>query len=259
MLQLFKGAGDVARGCGVLFAHPRFLVWLIAPAVATLLVIAGVIWGVLALSDPAVAWVAVRLPDWMAGWVSGLLRFLVIGGLAIAGFLVFVTVAGLLAGPFCEILSEAVEEQVTGRPAPGFSLSGFVRGLVAGVIHAIRRLLVYLFTLVLVLILSAIIPVIGPLLAIALGAYFAASSAAYDCFDAVLARRLWPYRKKLEYLRAHRGRTLGVGATTTVLFLVPVVNLFALGLGATGATLAFLDLEDRQAGRPGQVGRAQAL
>jgi uncharacterized protein involved in cysteine biosynthesis len=94
-----------------------------------------------------------------------------------------------------------------------------------------------------VFVLGAIIPVIGPAIAFALGAYFAGSSAAYDCFDAIHARRLWSYRQKLDFLRAHRGRTLGVGGATAGLMLVPIVNLCALGVGATGATLAVIDLE----------------
>ncbi len=61
------------------------------------------------------------------------------------------------------------------------------------------------------------------------------------------ARRLWSYRQKLDFLRAHRGRTLGVGAATAGLMLIPVLNLFALGLGATGATLAVIDLEQTRA------------
>lgn len=246
MFQLLRGAGDVARGGSYLLAHPRLLVYLLAPALVTLLIVGAVIWGVTALSDPALAWVAAHLPGWLS-WVESVLRVIVVGGLALAGFLVFVTISGLLAGPFCEMLSEAVEEQVTGRPAPGFSMGGFARGMVMGIVHAVRRLLIYLATLVLVFVLGAIIPVIGPAIAFALGAYFAGSSAAYDCFDAIHARRMWSYRQKLDFLRAHRGRTLGVGGATAGLMLVPVVNLCALGVGATGATLAVIDLERTRA------------
>lgn len=242
MIEVVRGAGDVARGGRVLLSRPRLLVWVIAPALVTLLVVAGVIWGVLALAEPAVAWVAAHLPAFLAGWVSRILRVLVIGGLALAGYVVFVSVTGILAGPFCEMLSEAIEEHVTGRPSPGFSLVAFVRGLMAGLAHALRRLLVFLFGLALVAVLAAVVPVVGPAVAIAVGGYLAATSAAYDCFDAVFARRLWPYRRKLEFLRAHRGRTLGLGGAVAALLLVPGINLIALGVGASGATLAALDL-----------------
>jgi CysZ protein len=244
-MELVKGVGDLARGFRFLSANPRLWGWVIAPAIITLLVIAAVIWGVLSVTDPAVTWVAERLPSWLQGWVGGLLRALVIVGLSVGGFLVFVTLAGLVAGPFCELLSEAVEERVTGVAGPGFSLSALVRGLVVGAIHAMRRLFLYLFTIALVFVLGSVIPLVGPALALALGAYFTATSAAYDCFDAVLGRRLWPYRDKIRFLRAHRARTFGLGAGVAGLLLVPVVNLAALGVGAVGATLAVLDLERR--------------
>src|SRR5687767_6141704 len=99
MVQLFRGAGDVARGARFVFARPRLLAWVAAPALVTLLVIAAVVWAVVHLADPAVAWVAGHLPEFLAGWVSGLLRVFVVAGLVVIGFLVFVSVAGVLAGP----------------------------------------------------------------------------------------------------------------------------------------------------------------
>jgi CysZ protein len=242
-MQLLAGAGDAARGLRFLMAHPRLLVWVVAPAVLTLLVIVGVIWGVLALSAPAVAWIAAASPSWLESWLAGILRVFVVAGLSVVGFLVYVSLSGVLAGPFCEVLSEKVEERVTGAPAPGFSAVAFARGLLLGVLHALRRLAIYLVALGLIFLLGALIPGVGHVIAAAVGFYLAARTAAYDCYDAVFSRRLWRYRRKAEYLRAHRGRTLGLGAAVAGLLLIPFFNLVALGLGAAGATLAFLDLE----------------
>jgi CysZ protein len=200
---------------------------------------------VVALSAPAVAWIAAGAPDWLGSWLSGFLRVVVVAGLSVIGFLVYVSLSGVLAGPFCEMLSESVEERVTGKAAPGFSLLALARGLLLGVLHAARRLAIYLLALGLVFLLGALIPGIGHLVAGAVGFYLAAKTAAYDCYDAVFGRRLWRYRQKTDYLRAHRGRTLGLGAAVAALLLIPFLNLLALGLGAAGATLAFLDGERR--------------
>ncbi|HLU68322.1 MAG TPA: EI24 domain-containing protein [Kofleriaceae bacterium] len=242
---LVRGATDVARGFHYLMAHPRLWGWVVAPAILTLILIIAIIAGVLALIAPAVAWVAVLVPDFLEGWVGGVLRLLVVVGLASAGFVVYVSVSGMLAGPFCELLSESIEERVTGKKPPPFSPIAFVRGLVIGIVHSIRRLGVYLATLALVFVLGAALPVVGPAAAMVVGAYLAARASAYDCYDAVLARRGLSYRDKGAYLRAHRGRTVGLGAVVAGLLLVPGVNLVALGLGAAGATLAALDLESR--------------
>jgi CysZ protein len=248
MIELVRGAGDAARGGRFLLGAPGLWIWVVAPALVTLVLLVAIIAGAVWLIDPVVGWLAAHLPETVAGWVGGLLRFLVIVALVIFGFVMFVSLAGVLAGPFCEILSEKVEEQVTGRPAP--DAGNFVVGLVTGLAHSVRRLVVSLFGLVLVMALSSFIPIVGGIIAAAVAFYLAGTSAAYDCFDAVHSRRSWSYRRKVEYLRAHRGRTLGLGCATTALLLVPVVNLMALGVGATGATLAVLDIE-RRAGAPG--------
>jgi CysZ protein len=94
-----------------------------------------------------------------------------------------------------------------------------------------------------------LVPVIGTIAALVIGGYFSARAAAYDCYDAVLSRRDLPYDQKAAYLAARRSRTLGLGATTAGLLLVPGVNLLALGVGAAGATLAVLDGDRSAAAR----------
>jgi CysZ protein len=243
MRQLARGARDVARGFRFLGAHPRLWWWVLAPAVVTLVFIVGVIWTVLVVSAPLVAMVTGWAPDFMEPFAGALLRILAVAGLSVVGFLVYVSLSGLFAGPFCELLSERVEEQITGNPSPRFSLFAFVRGLVLGILHAVRRLAVYLFAVGLALAAGSVVPVFGHALGIALAGYFAATTAAWDCYDAVFGRRLWRYRQKQEYLRAHRGRTLGLGAAVAALLLIPFCNLVALGVGSIGATLAWLDVE----------------
>jgi uncharacterized protein involved in cysteine biosynthesis len=89
-------------------------------------------------------------------------------------------------------------------------------------------------------------PVIGTIAAVIVAAWLAAHAAAYDSYDAVLGRRLMPYRGKLAYLAHHRGRTIGLGAAVAGLLFVPGLNLIALGLGAAGATVASLEQRRQQ-------------
>ncbi|HEU5056825.1 MAG TPA: EI24 domain-containing protein [Kofleriaceae bacterium] len=243
MRQLLRGAGDVARGFRFLTAHPRLWWWVLAPAIVTLVFIVAIIWTVLVVSAPLVAMVTGWAPDFMEPFAGALLRVLAVAGLSVVGFLVYVSLSGLFAGPFCEMLSEEVEERVTGTPSPPFSLFAFLRGLVLGILHAVRRLAVYLFAIGLALAAGSVVPVIGHALGIGLAGYFAATTAAWDCYDSIFGRRLWRYRQKQEYLRANRGRALGLGAAVAALLLIPFCNLVALGIGSIGATLAYLDRE----------------
>jgi CysZ protein len=125
-----------------------------------------------------------------------------------------------------------------------------VHGLALALAHGIRRVLASLGALVVVFAVGWV-PVIGTIAAVVATAWFTAHSAAYDCYDAVLARRLMAYRDKLAYLARFRRRTTGLGGAVAVLLFVPGLNLIALGLGAAGATVAALELERRIPVQPG--------
>ncbi len=231
------GFSDLGRGFAFLNKHPRLWGWVLAPALVTLLVMVGLIAGVAYLIDPAVDWLTGWLPGFLQGIASALVWLIAIVGLGAGALLIFVAVVGIVAGPFNEMLSEAIEAKLTGKPGPRFALGAFLRSFAVGVVHGVRRLVVAVMSFLLLFLLG-FIPVIGTIAALGLGFYFTSRSAAYDCYDAVLARRELSYGDKLAYLAQHRGRTLGLGAGVTALLFVPVVNLVALGVGAAGATLA---------------------
>jgi CysZ protein len=260
-VQLLHGVGDVSRGLGALRAHRGLWRWVLAPAVITLALFVALIALVLHLVDPVAGWLVAHLPGWLgsrAGGVAGtLLTTLVTVALSIGGLFVFVAVAGMIAGPFNETLSEHLEARLTGHAPAPFALGAFVRGFATGVVHGVRRLLASLIGLVLVFALGAI-PVVGTIAAALIGMWLAAQNAAYDCYDAVLARRALGYRAKLAYLAHHRQRTLGLGAAVAAMMLVPGVNLVALGLGAAGATLAALEHEQRLVAQPRDRGGPRA-
>lgn len=224
----------------MLRAHPSLWKWLIAPAVISLVLLVAAIVGIVHAVDPLVGWLGGHLPGWLASVAGTLLRLLVLALLATAGLFVFTTVAGLIAGPFCEMLSEHAEALLTGGPSPPFTLRAFAREALVGIAHAIRRLVATLLGVVLVFVVG-FVPVVGTIAAVVLGIWLVATAAAYDCYDAVLARRSMAYRDKLAYLAHYRGRTLGLGLAVAGMLLVPGLNLVALGIGAVGATVATLE------------------
>jgi len=237
--ELARGMADVATGFRFLNAHGRLWGYVVAPAVITVLVLAAAIFGVLHLASPLVAYATGWMPDWIRGIASVLLDIIIVVGLGAGALVIYVAVVGLIAGPFNELLSEAVERAATGEPGPGFSFASFSKGLVLGILHGLRRLGVAILAMIGLFALG-FIPVIGTIAAIVLGAVITARAAAYDCYDAVLSRRELTYAAKLDYLRANRSRTFGLGLAVAGMLIVPGLNLVALGLGAAGATLASL-------------------
>jgi len=242
MSELSTGLHDLGRGFDFVKRHPSLWKWIVAPSLVTLLLLVGAVVGIAALTEPLVTWVTSRLPSFMEAVAGVILTVIVVIGLSLAALLVFVSVAGMIAGPFNELLSEAVEERLTGKKAAPFSLAAFLRGAVLGLLHSVRRIVVSLFG-VLLLFALGLVPVIGQIAAFVVGLWLAGRGAAYDAYDAVLSRRELAYADKLAYLERHRSRSLGLGLAIAGMLLVPFVNFVVLGMGAVAATLAAHDLE----------------
>lgn len=237
MHELAAGVRDVGRGLAALRAHPALWKWVVAPAVVTLVLLVAAIFGIAHAADPAVGWAAAHLPGPLARIAGGLLTVVIVGGLAVAALLVFTAVAGAIAGPFNERLSEHLESALTGQPTAAFSLRAFGHGAALGVAHALRRLAAALAGIVVVFAVG-LVPVVGSVAALGVAAWFAGTAAAYDCYDAVFGRRAMSYRDKQAYLARHRGRSFGLGLAVAGLLLVPGLNLLALAIGSAGATVA---------------------
>lgn len=240
MDTFLAGVRDVQRGFGALRRHPRLWKYVVAPAVITAVLLIAAVIGAVHLLHPIVGWAHAHLPARLADLAGGTI-VLVIGVVLWTGLaIVFVPLVGLIAGPFAERLSEHLESALTGRPAPRSTFADFLRGLALSIAHGLRRLLVSVVGLIVVFAIG-FAPVVGSIAAVIVAAWLASHAAAYDCYDAVLGRRLLPYRGKLAYLAHHRARTMGLGAAVAGMLLVPGLNLFALGLGAAGATVASLE------------------
>lgn len=237
-----RGLADLGRGLAFVRSHARLWKWLVAPALVTLVLLIGLVAGITWLTTPIVAWVSAHVPSFLAGIVGSLVQIIVIAGLGVGAALVFVAVIGMVAGPFNEMLSEEVEQELRGTPSPSVRWSAFVRDALVGVGHALRRLALALVYMVLLFALN-FVPLVGSVAALVIGFYLAAKGTAYDCYDAVLARRNMAYADKVAYLGRTRGRAIGLGAVVTALLFVPVVNVFVLGIGAVGATLAIHEME----------------
>jgi CysZ protein len=240
MSDVVRGVSDAVRGASYLAARPRLWVWIVLPALVSLALLVGIIAGAIALAEPLLERAVAYVPSGYASWAEGGATVILAIVLGAVGFTVFLSAAALIAAPFNEMLSEAIEAQLTGRPGEPFRPVRFVIDVVVGVFHALRRIAIYLVLIAALFVVSVVVPVIGAIVATALGAYVTARFASYDAYDAVWARKRWRYRDKTAYLSQRRWRTIGLGAAIGGLTLVPGLNLVALSIGAAGATLAFL-------------------
>jgi len=237
--ELTGGVMDGVRGASYLVRNPRLWVWVLLPAVIIGVLLFLTIGWLLAFLHGPLARVTSFIPGHWAAHVIEALAGLV---LAVASLSIIISLAALIAGPFNEMLSEAIEEKVTGQPGPKFHLGHFLHDLLIGAIHAIRRIAIYLVTMGLLLLAGIVIPVAGAIVTTAGGAIATARFASYDSYDAVFSRRRMRYRDKMAYLNANLWRTMGLGAVVSAVLLVPGLNLIALSIGAAGATLRSIDV-----------------
>ena len=204
-------------------------------AISSLLFGGAIWWGVNQLerlSQALRGW----LPSWL-GWLDWLLWPL-FGLIAlVALFFSFSVVANLIAAPFNGWLAERVEQIAANEaaaplpPAPRF----YWQDLAKVPFTELRRVLHYLAWLIPLLILS-VLPlssVIAPVLWALYGAWMLAQE--YASYP--LERRGLSLRQQRRWLRQHWPLTLGFGAMTLVLTLIPVVNFLAMPAAVIGATL----------------------
>jgi CysZ protein len=238
--ELVGGIHDGLRGAAYLARHPRLWLWVLAPAIVAAVVLILAIGWITAVVSPWLAGVAAFMPGHWAENVLGLLLKII---LLFLSFTIFLSFAALIAAPFNEMLSESIEEHETGVPGPKFSIVRFLVDLAIGIAHGARRVTVYLLIMAGLFILGIAVPAFGTAAAAVLGAIATARFASYDAYDAIWARRRLKYRAKIEYLRANRFRTLGLGALVGLLLVVPGLNVVGLSIGATAATLRVIACE----------------
>jgi uncharacterized protein involved in cysteine biosynthesis len=165
------------------------------------------------------------------GWIF--LAFSTVAG----GVLLFILLQPLMSAIFCDRLAEVVEKKVR-QTAPRVP---FLASAGKALLHGLLKLALYGLALGIGLALTALLTGIGTLIALGLGAIFLA----YDGFDYPLARRNATFAGKWAYLARHPALALGFGLGAYAVYLVPLAFLVAPPFAAVGATLVFLDDEDR--------------
>jgi uncharacterized protein involved in cysteine biosynthesis len=157
----------------------------------------------------------------------------------LGGAVLFLIAQPLLLAVFVDRLSERVERNVRGAvpTVPFFASAGLA------LVHGLLKLVLYGIALAVGLVLTAATGGAGSLVGIALAGLFLA----FDGFDYPLARRNVTFKGKWAYLLRHPAITIGYGAGATLLYLIPFAVFVAPPFAGVGATLVFMEDEDRKA------------
>lgn len=247
-MEFFRGLAYPFRGFAILRRHPGLARYWLPPIFITLTALVVGTYAAFAYHDDVLnmLW-APPAHDDAAGMALSALHALVRAlAFVLALFAVFALCLGtssIVAAPFNDALSEAIEQREAGRAAPPFSLAALVREVSRTVRLELLKLCVYVAVMGPLLLASWLLPVAGQVLYAGFGALFTSAYLAFDYIDWPASRRGLGIRDRLGVLRERPLRMLGFGAAVWMCLFVPLLNLAFMPLAVAGGTRLFLDLE----------------
>lgn len=252
-LGFVAGAKTFGRAFSVLRSHSELWRWCWLPLalnmvafglaawifLAYLDVLSGLVREALTLADPAHwyewLWVGpLRLLGWLGKWIM-LMIF------ALAVYVLFTLVGGVLSSPFLDVLSERLEWIVTGRVEAG---PGGLRAVLGSAGRALReeaKRVGFLLAMQSLFLALALLPGLQPLVVVA-NLVFAVLFVSLDYTGYVLDRRGIRFRQRRSWIWQHRRAMFGFGATALGTFLIPGLNLLCTPWLVAAGTLLALDV-----------------
>lgn len=248
-----RGVSYAFRGMRfVYFQHLGLVRYWVFPILITGAALFGVFYGAGSWYDDVAGAVWSLFPEsWSdtSGWTGGLLRALrwllgLFAGIAITllGLIVVFLLSSIVAAPFNDALSEAVEDILTGRRAAPFSFRRMIADVVRTIRLEILKVVVYVGVIGPIFVVSFLVPGVGQLVSLAAFA-LTAVYLGVDYIDWPAARRDWSVGDRVAFVRRQLPAVAGFGSGVWVLLFIPLVNLLFMPAAVAGGTMLFVDLE----------------
>ncbi len=239
LADLVRGAGYVWRGLRIVF-RPGLRRFAVAPVLVSVVVFAAVVVIAMRGFDVLVEHLLPAADVWWQAVLHALMWVFFALTTVLVVYFCFTIVANLIAAPFNGWLAEAVERQLTGigdSRAPG--LARLLKDMPRALLNELRKFLYYLTRLLPVLILFWLpgAQILAPLVWVLVISWLLA----VEYVDYPMSNRGHLLKDVRRYLADRRMLSLGFGAMTLALTLVPVVNLVIMPAAVAGATALWLE------------------
>ncbi len=249
-----RGLSYALRGAHfVYFSHPRLARYWLAPILITGGALLSAFYGAGTLYDDLGDAVWSLFPQsWeeATGFVGGLvtaLRWLIelVSGILIAlfGLVLVFLLSSVVAAPFNDALSEAVEHILTGGQAPPFSFGRMMADIVRTIRLEVGKVLLYAVIIGPMFLASFFIPGVGQVISI-VGFALTAIYLGVDYIDWPAARRNWSVGDRVAFTKRQLPAVAGFGTGVWVLLFIPLVNLFFMPAAVAGGTMLFVAMTD---------------
>jgi CysZ protein len=235
LTDITKGTQTLARGIRLL-NRPGVRAYAIMPLLINLLLFGALLWYGYHLFLPLVSWLMSYVPSFLDFLEWFIWLFFVLMS-AITVFFLFTPVANIIGAPFNALMSEKIEEILTGNPPA--SDSSFWQVVVDSIGSQLRKL-VYIMLWALGLFLFSLIPVLN-LAAPVLWFIFGSWLLSLEYLDYPMGNHDLTFSEQKRRLSERRGLAMGFGGAVMVMTSIPVVNFFAMPVAVAGATLLWVE------------------
>lgn len=150
---------------------------------------------------------------------------------------VFSTVANWIAAPFNGLLSEKIEQHLTGHSIEGGSITDVLKDVPRTLSREWRKLVYYLPRALGFFLVLWIIPVFGQVIWFAFVAWMMAIQYCDYPFD----NHKIGFNEMRNKLAEHKGKSFSFGLTVTLFAMIPIVNLVLMPVAICGATAMWVD------------------
>ncbi len=231
----FSTYGDAQR---FIFKHGLWW-YLLVPGILNILLIVGVFFLSSVFGDQLATW----LVDWFspdAEWLKWLLGFFIALIVKLLLFFLYILMYKylilIIMSPFLALLSEKVEEILTGKSYP-FVFRQFMKDVMRGVLIALRNMFIE-FGLILLFYILAFIPLVnlfGMLFLFIMQSYFYG----FSMLDYSNERQKQKIGPSIAFVRRYKWLAIANGTVFYLLFLIPFVGwLVSPAYAVVAATLA---------------------
>lgn len=241
MRGFVAGFGAFFVGLKLVLPGGKLFRYALAPVLVSALVLVMLAFAVF---FTVAVWLSAELREsqWLA-WLGGFAAFLIT--LLLAYFL-FTPVMQLFGPVFLDPICEQVHRRYTGQTLIGErSGQAWVVRQLGAIVPSLKWLVISL-GIQLPLMVVGLLTVVGLVIAVPVNAILQGA----DLMDNPLGCREWRFARRMNWYKDNFMATLGLGTASSLVLLVPVLNLFMLPAGVAAATVMMLAAE-------GQVGSQQ--
>lgn len=219
-----------------LLLQRRLLPFVVLPVLINVILMVGLVW--LFFSHVG-SWLDALLPSWLE-WLSLILIPLVFLLILVLFYFTFTALANFIAAPFNALLSEKVEQQLTGQILNEASFVDMFRDLPRMFKREWQKMW-YSIPRLIALFLLGFVPVLGqtiiPLLAFSFGAWLIAIQYCDYPFD----NHKIQFQRMRNALVQQRTMNFTFGALISLFTLIPFINLVVMPVAVCGATAMWVN------------------